>query len=163
MTRSRYWIKHGHARAGKESGVYVSYKNMHARCYNTKHPNWTCYGARGIKVCERWHVFANFLADMGERPTGLTLDRIDNSGDYEPGNCRWATRKEQGRNTRQNMMITSGCATKCLADWADFAGMSAHALRSRLLRGWTLKRAIEEPCKAYRGTFWSSRKEARLP
>jgi hypothetical protein len=74
---------------------------MMNRCTNPKRKDFKYYGARGISVCERWHSFDHFLADMGERPIGLELDRIDNDGNYEPGNCRWTTRSEQIRNRRQ--------------------------------------------------------------
>jgi hypothetical protein len=74
---------------------------MHKRCYDTKHPKYANYGGRGIFVCERWHTFENFVTDMGPRPEGLTIDRIDGDGNYEPSNSRWATRKEQRENVRQ--------------------------------------------------------------
>ncbi|WP_199570603.1 hypothetical protein [Streptomyces murinus] len=88
--------RHGH----KSSPLYASWAQMIQRCTNPDHKQWANYGGRGITVCERWLDFPNFLADMGERPAGLTLDRIDNNRSYEPGNCRWADVSTQNSNRR---------------------------------------------------------------
>lgn len=88
-------------RGGRPSRSYKSWQSMVERCLNPNHHAWRYYGGRGITVCMRWRTFANFLEDMGERPEGRTLDRIDNDGDYRPGNCRWATVLEQNQNKRQ--------------------------------------------------------------
>ena len=94
-------MKHGHYRKRKGSPTYYSWQNMKQRCNNPNNPAYRNYGGRDIKVCERWHDFRNFLEDMGERPESMSLDRYpDNDGNYELGNCRWATLKEQRVNTR---------------------------------------------------------------
>lgn len=99
---------HGHAKGGK-SPEYRAWHAMRQRCYHPSQPHYSRYGGRGIVVCERWQVFANFLADMGLRPSPRhSLDRINNSGNYEPGNCRWATLVEQCRNRRRRRDNLSG-------------------------------------------------------
>jgi len=98
-------VKHNHCSKGKTTQTYTSWSAMKSRCYNANDEHFHNYGGRGIKVCDRWlDSFENFLADMGERPKGMTLDRIDNNGNYEPENCRWADAPTQKHNSRQTKL-----------------------------------------------------------
>jgi hypothetical protein len=96
-------LHHGHARSGFRTREYKTWVSMKMRCLNQKDPAYKRYGGRGIRICERWLIFENFLEDMGERPEGLTLDRKNNNGDYEPGNCKWSTCVEQNNNRRRRV------------------------------------------------------------
>lgn len=128
--------KHGHS-GRANSPTYTAWHSMKQRCLNPNNDAYPNYGARGITVCERWLDFANFLEDMGERPDGLTIDRIDPEGGYEPGNCRWATMKEQCNNWRrghQFMVVYKG-AEYTLQELADKLGLDRYTLRTRILRG----------------------------
>jgi hypothetical protein len=140
-------LRHGHARKGKSTGEYFTWQSMIQRCKNPNSVQYPRYGGRGISVCEQWNEFAVFLRDMGERPSpGHSIDRFpDKNGNYEPGNCRWATRKEQGRNTRQNRLITIKGETRCLIEWAEHIGINKGTITSRLDRGWDEVAAILTP------------------
>ena len=117
---------------------------MIQRCTNQNHLGYKYYGARGITVCDRWMVFVNFSADMGDRPSGKTLDRINNDGNYEPGNCRWATDAEQKRNNRNTRLLTLNGKTQCVKDWADDLGLASSNLLYRL-KNWPLVEALTKP------------------
>lgn len=126
---------HLHTKGRRKTSVYCRWDDMIQRCSNPKSPVYKYYGARGITVCERWEKFENFLADMGEPPKGKQLDRIDNDGNYEPGNCRWITHWEQSRNFRRNINITIGKETMILQDWAERLGVHPETLRCRYHAG----------------------------
>lgn len=122
---------------------YLVWANMKSRCSNPKVPNYRFYGGRGIRVCGRWQSFANFHADMGDRPLGMSLDRIDNAGDYCPENCRWASSEDQHTNTRQNHNITINGRTLTVGQWARESGINKSTLQSRLDRGWTADKLLK--------------------
>lgn len=140
--------KHGHASHAR-SPEYHSWLAMIRRCESHSAPCYASYGGRGIKVCPRWRQsFASFLADMGPRPSlRYSLDRINNDGDYEPGNCRWASSKEQARNKSTNRFYELNGVRLTLVDWAKRLGVHKSALKSRLERGWTFERAVAVPVK----------------
>lgn len=121
---------------------YRSWKDMRARCSNPNNDDYADYGGRGIRVCERWNDFSAFCADMGDRQAGRTIDRIDNNGNYEPGNCRWSEAKTQANNKRSNRVITMGGVSKTLQAWCDQFGIEPSKVRYRLSRGWSLEAAF---------------------
>lgn len=122
---------------------------MLQRCNNPRRASWVHYGGRGIRVCERWLSFVNFLADMGERPAGLTLERVNNDGNYEPDNCRWASAKEQVLNTRRTKMVTIGDTTKPLVTWCVEKNININTVRSRVWKhGYTYAAAIMTPVQS---------------
>lgn len=114
------------------SPEYRSWTSMKKRCLNKNCEDWPRYGGRGITVCHRWMTFQNFLADMGPRPTGMTIDRIDVDGNYEPGNCRWAANLVQGANRRNTKWITHDGVTDSTRGWARRIGISQPGLVYRL-------------------------------
>jgi hypothetical protein len=116
------------------SRVWCAWMSMKTRCMNLRHPSYRNYGQRGITVCERWLAFDNFFADMGHPPPGHTLDRIDNNGPYEPGNCRWASKKEQANNTRVNRMVTLNGEVMTAMQYAERTGIKYCTVMYRLVR-----------------------------
>lgn len=147
---SRRVATHGYCRKNDRRPEYSIWRGMLTRCENPNEPAYRNYGGRGITVCEQWHDFATFLKDVGNRPSpDYSLDRIDNSKGYEPGNIAWATNKEQANNTRVNRIIEIDGTTKTLAQWCDALGIKRQTVQSRLTRGWNEKDAV---MKSPRGT-----------
>lgn len=139
------WLKHGDARNKKTSAEYKSWDRMMQRCYNLRHKYYRYYGGRGIKVCAKWHIYKAFLSDMGRRPSAQhTLERINNDSNYEPANCKWATRTEQLNNTRRNKFITYSGKTMTLKQWSREVGINYATLTGRLRRGWTSEEALKK-------------------
>src|SRR5688572_13124916 len=128
----------------RHSAPYYAWRNMMTRCYNQKNHRYKYYGARGIKVCEKWHNFAGFWEDMrsGYQP-GLTLERDDNDGHYELSNCRWAPWLDQARNKRSVIRITDGATTISILEFSTKYGIPKHTLHWRIRKGWPLERLAE--------------------
>lgn len=138
--------KHGHCASGVRSGESRTWQGMLSRCRSETNPRWEAYGGRGIKVCERWLDFANFLEDMGPRPSPKhSLDRVNPNGNYCPENCRWATSVEQQNNRRNNRTIDFNGVSQTVAEWSRQLGMKYMTLVSRLNRGWSVEKALTIP------------------
>ena len=129
-------LKHGEGSNGEETPEYRAWSNMLSRCNNTNHRQFPNYGGRGISVCSQWSEYKTFIADVGRRPSPAhSIDRINNSGNYEPGNVRWATRTEQNRNTRAARIITINGRTAHLSVWLTETGTPRKTFYNRLKAG----------------------------
>lgn len=126
--------------------TYHSWRSMHKRCNDPKR-KW--HHGKGITVCESWMFFSNFLNDMGVRPLGTTLDRWPNrEGNYEPGNCRWATAKQQHRNKSNNRLVEFRSEQLCVGEWSERTGLSSAVILYRLKKGWPVERVLTAPINA---------------
>jgi hypothetical protein len=137
--------KHGHAPRYNKTRIYKVWCSMLGRCTNPKNPAYEDYGARGITVCERWFEFENFLEDMGEPPSGLTIDRLDNDKGYFKENCAWKTRIDQARNRRSSVKITFDGLTLTIAEWSIRVAINRRTLEARFHAGWTPKKILTTP------------------
>lgn len=148
-------FKHGGAIRGKNLPEYTVWLTMKRRCGCPTATGFAFYGDRGIRVCKKWEKdFAAFLAHVGSRPSRLhTLDRINNDRGYEPGNVRWATRKEQSRNARMNRLLEFAGKRMPVVAWTEHLGLSEDCLRGRLKMGWSTEAALTTP-KIARGERW---------
>jgi hypothetical protein len=143
------WLASGIPKS--QTKEYRTWGHIRNRCNNKNSAAYRLYGARGIKVCERWKKFENFLADMGPSPSpSHSIDRIDNDGNYEPGNCRWATTQEQAANKRNNVRFTFHGVTRIKEEWAKHFGICAKKVDVRLRLGWEPLEAFSTPINARR-------------
>jgi hypothetical protein len=127
----------------KDLPGYRAWKEMKTRCYNRNRSTWARYGGRGIEVCERWrNSFEAFYEDMGPRPDGCVIDRIDNDGNYEPGNCRWTTQRINSNNAVHNVRLKFKGRTLTVVQWARVIGVSQYTLHDRLKRGWPIEKVL---------------------
>jgi len=136
---NQYGYKHGYS----NSRIYHTWNLMLQRCTNPNHTAYKNYGGRGIQVCEAWLKFEGFLQDMVERPYGMTLDRINNDGNYCKENCKWSTWQEQQRNRNNNKLITINGVDKCLAEWCEIYNLPYGRTLDRIRYGWTPEEALE--------------------
>lgn len=143
---------HGHAANDTLTPEYAAWCNAKHRCFNQANHAFGNYGGRGVTMCDRWRdSFENFYADMGPRPSPMhSIDRFpNNNGNYEPGNCRWATKKEQAVNRRGNRLLTYNGLTLTLSEWARRININHQTLQMRLAAGWTEADAITKPLRPY--------------
>jgi hypothetical protein len=142
--------KHRETHNATKTPTYKTWVCMKGRCLTENHIEYPRYGGRGISICERWLSFENFLSDMGERPEKCSIERIDNNGNYEPTNCRWATDKEQARNRRNSRLLTIDGVTKTVVEWSEQQGATRAAnIYNRLDLGWPDGEAVfgRQACK----------------
>ncbi|MCK1459199.1 hypothetical protein IVB34_12620 [Bradyrhizobium sp. 2] len=134
------------------TSTYTTWQQMRERCANPNNKSFNRYGGRGVIVCPRWELFENFIEDMGERPPGKSLDRINNDGNYDPSNCRWASISEQANNKRNTVLVQFQGQQMPLSDAIAASGsvVPSNTIRMRLKSGWDLSRALSETARPYR-------------
>jgi hypothetical protein len=143
-------LKHGNGRTGKHTPEYNVWLGIKARCTRPGATAYDQYGGRGINVCDRWLDFVKFLEDMGERPPGTTIDRINNDLGYEPKNCRWATKREQSKNRKITVFYEYNGKRLTLSEWSEELGIKRITLYTRISLGWTIDRVLGTPLRRKR-------------
>lgn len=136
---------HGHTQGGKHSSVYNTWLCMRERVFNKNHEHYHYYGGQGITICDKWLTFEGFYEDMGDRPKGHTIDRIDNDKSYYKENCRWANSKTQGNNKKDVRMFTYKNKTQNMSDWAKEYNLTPACFCARLNDGWDFEKALLTP------------------
>ena len=144
MSREMTNVVHGDARNGKIAPEYSTWQHMRSRCFVPGDPAYKYYGGRGITVCDAWrHDYLAFLSCVGRKPSPChTLDRIDNNGNYEPGNVRWATPTMQSRNSRGNRIVEINGESMCITEWSERSGTPRDSIQRRLEAGWSPEKAV---------------------
>jgi hypothetical protein len=156
LTTGAYWfrvrsMKHGlfvHGR--KATPEYNAWSAMHSRCTDKNNEGYHRYGGRGIKVCKRWKSFANFISDMGKRPDGFTLERINTNKGYSRKNCKWATPLEQANNRRSNKLVLFRGQKKTVAQWCRELSINWITVKKRIAAGWKIDKAFMQPIRSYK-------------
>lgn len=136
---------HGHARMNRHTDTYKVWAGMKKRCSTPSMSSYRYYGGKGVKVCNRWLSFSNFLEDMGEKPQNMSIDRINPDGDYEPTNCRWASKTAQMNNRSNSRLITAFGKTQTIPQWCIETGLSYYTLYLRLRKGHQPEIALTKP------------------
>lgn len=157
---AQYNLKHG----SSNTSTYFSWKAMKSRCYNQNNNRYHAYGGRGIQVCDRWrNSFADFLADMGQKPLPrCSIERLNNDGNYEPGNCVWSTSRLQSRNTGRNKMVVVNGQLMCYADADAALGLPRNTVGKRIRRGATPQQAVAIPLTRTRRHDLTGKRFGRL-
>ena len=151
------WYRHGDPLFERPKRVWRTpthrvWSGMKQRCNDENVKEYPRYGGRGIKYDEKWENYSGFLEDMGERPTGMTLDRIDVNGDYSKDNCRWTTPRVQSNNRRNNIFIEHDGRRLTVSQWEDERGLPSYTIGWRIKNGWSIEDAIDTPLKIYRNS-----------
>lgn len=144
---------HGECRQSSKTAEFGVWSGMNQRCHSPNYHGYFRYGGRGIQVCDRWRGkggYQRFLADMGRRPNGHSIERIDNEGNYEPGNCRWASTKQQCNNRRSNAVLEIRGRKQTVSEWAAEVDVSPHLIFGRLGDGWSPEDAVFKPKRGAR-------------
>lgn len=146
---SQHNLKHGECVGNNISRLYNIWAGIKARCLNENNPRYKYYGKRGISICDEWLSFDEFKkwAISSGYKDNLTIDRINNNGNYEPGNCRWTTQKVQSNNSRKNVVITFDNKSHTVSEWSDIVGIPYKTLWYRLNSGWGIEKSLTEPLK----------------
>ena len=149
-------VIHGYSRVNARTPDYLCWDAMKSRCINSRSANYVNYGARGISVCDRWlgsFGFLNFISDMGSRPSPRhSLDRINNDGNYEPSNCRWATTRQQARNKRTARIVEFNGESLPIVEWSERTGLKYDIIHNRISSGWSPSDALTTPVNGRRNS-----------